>query len=526
MRCFVSLFALLTISGLQAQIGGLDVSFDPGTAANDNVWTVATQPDGKVVIGGKFTSVNGVARNRIARLNPDGSVDASFNPGTGANGEVQVVRLDASGRVLLGGSFSTINGTNRSGIARLNSNGGLDLGFNPGNGANATVWTIAVQADGRVLLGGDFTIVNANSRNGIARLTSTGAIDDTFVPGTAATNGAIYALAIQPNGRIVIGGSFNTYAGTARTNIARINSNGTLDGTFNPGAGAGSTGNSVNALGLQSDGRIIVGGDFDTYDGVSRSFVARADTNGAVDLAFNAEPNLTVRAIAVQTDNRIVIGGDFDSVSTIPRRYIARLMSNGSLDVSFDTSTAGNDTVETVALQTDGRVVLGGWFGSISGIPREHVARLQVSPSALSPHLTVLRSGNNYNISFGTLTNMAYLLEYNDSLSTRSWIPLGMVFGDGLTKSFIDANPGVPQRFYRLRTLYSEPYMLYPRRVGNTFSVTVPAFAWRTMVLEYKNSLNDLTWTSLPGVAGDNTIKTLSDSSANVPTRVYRTRAQ
>jgi uncharacterized delta-60 repeat protein len=439
---------------------------------------------------------------------------------------VQTIRLDASGRVIIGGSFSTVNGTNRSGIARLNANGSLDLSFNPGSGANSTVWAIAVQANGMVILGGQFTSVNGNSRNGLARLTSTGAIDDTFVPGAAATNGAIYALALQSNGRIVIGGSFNTYAGTARTNIARVNSNGTIDGTFNPGAGAGGTGNSVNALGLQSDGRVIAAGDFTTFDGIARKYVARLDTNGVVDLTFNAEPNLTVRSLVVQTDDRLVIGGDFDSVATFPRRYVARLLADGALDPVFDSSAATDDTVEAIAVQADGRVVVGGWFNAVNSLARSRVARLHVTANGLSPRLTLTHASSDATLAFGTLTNTAYLLEYNDSLSTRAWIPLALVFGDGSLKTLVDPNANVARRFYRLRTLYSEPYMLNPRRVGNTFQVTVPAFAWRTLFLEYKNSLNDLSWTALPGVAGDNTIKTLSDAGATVPTRVYRVRAQ
>jgi hypothetical protein len=213
-------------------------------------------------------------------------------------------------------------------------------------------------------------------------------------------------------------------------------------------------------------------------------------------------------------------------VNTVPRKFTARLMSNGGLDPTFDTGSAGDDTVETLALQGDGRVLAGGWFNSISNIARSRVARLHIMSDALSPKLLGARASGNFNVSFATLTNTAYLLEYNNSLSTRAWIPLALVFGDGSMKMLTDANPGVPQRFYRLRTLYSEPYMLNPRRVGNTFSVTVPAFAWRTLFLEYKNSLNDLSWTALPGVAGDNTIKTLSDSGASMPTRVYRVRAQ
>jgi uncharacterized delta-60 repeat protein len=504
----------------------VDLSFAPVPGANDNVWTLAVQPDGKVVIGGRFTTVNGVARNRIARLNPDGSLDPNFNPGAGANGEVQAVRLDVSGRVLVGGSFSTINGTNRAGMARLNANGSLDLSFNPGSGANGTVWTLAVQTDGRVLVGGAFTTVNGNSRNGIARLTATGAIDDTFVPGAAATNGTIYALAVQADGRILIGGSFASYAGTPRTNIARLNSNGTLDGTYNPGGGAGGVGNSVNALALQSDGRAIVAGDFTTFDNLPRKFLARLGTNGAVDPVFIAEPNLTVRALAVQPDNRVLMGGDFDNVATVPRAYVARLLPDGNLDATYDPGSGANDTVEALGLQADGRLLLGGWFNTVQGQSRNRIARLHNRSNALSPVLSGSRVGGDFRVSFSTLTNTAYLLEYTESLSTRAWLPLAMLFGDGSMKQLTDPNPRSPQRFYRIRTLSSEPYLLNPRRVGNVFSVDVPAFAWRTMILEYKNSLNDAAWTALPGVAGDNTIKTLTDATAAAPTRVYRVRAQ
>jgi uncharacterized delta-60 repeat protein len=282
----------------------------------------------------------------------------------------------------------------------------------------------------------------------------------------------------------------------------------------------------VNALALQSDGKVIAGGDFDTFDGVLRKYVARLNTNGSLDATFLAEPNLTVRTLTVQSDDRVIIGGDFDSVSNIPRLYVARLLSNGALDTNFDSSAAANDTIESLVLQADGRILTGGWFSTVSGIARSRIARLHVIPNALSPRLTGSHSGGNFNITFSTLTNTAYVLEYNNSLAMRAWTPLALIFGDGSTKMLADPSPGTPERYYRLRTLYSEPFILNPRRVGNTFSVNVPAFAWRTMFLEYKNSLNDPTWTPLAGVAGDNTIKTLLDSSATVPTRIYRVRAQ
>jgi uncharacterized delta-60 repeat protein len=140
------------------------VGFHGGVAA------VAVQPDGKVLIAGLFTTVNGTNRNSIARLNADGSLDGSFNPGTGVNGTVSSVALQLDGKVLIGGSFTSVNGTNRNNIARLNANGSLDGSFDPGTGANGIVRSIALQSDGKVLIGGDFTTVNGMVRPKVARL--------------------------------------------------------------------------------------------------------------------------------------------------------------------------------------------------------------------------------------------------------------------------------------------------------------------------------------------------------------------
>src|SRR5262249_741462 len=148
------------------------------------------QSDGKVLIGGRFDSVNGSPRNDIARFYPDGSLDDAFNPGTGVGGppynpgahEIEALALQADGKMLLGGWMGTINGTNRSGIARLNTNGSLDAGFNPVIGPYSSnypfmpVYSVAVQSDGKVLMGGLFGTVNGARRNGIARLNADGSL--------------------------------------------------------------------------------------------------------------------------------------------------------------------------------------------------------------------------------------------------------------------------------------------------------------------------------------------------------------
>ena len=130
--------------------------------------------------------MNAVGRVAIARLNADGSTDTGFNPGSGGNDWVEAVALQPDGKVLIGGSFTSFNGTPRNRIARLNANGSLDTTFNPGSGVDNTVNRIAVQSDGKVLLVGAFTTVNGVSRNRIARLNADGSLDTSFNPGTGA----------------------------------------------------------------------------------------------------------------------------------------------------------------------------------------------------------------------------------------------------------------------------------------------------------------------------------------------------
>ena len=139
-------------------------SFDPN--ANNDVRALALQADGKILVGGFFTSIGGQTRNRIALLNPDGSLDASFDPN--ANGAVFAVPVQADGKILVGGAFTSIGGQTRNRIARLNPDGSLDASFDPN--ANFFVEALAVQADGKILVGGAFQFIGGQTRNRIARL--------------------------------------------------------------------------------------------------------------------------------------------------------------------------------------------------------------------------------------------------------------------------------------------------------------------------------------------------------------------
>jgi uncharacterized delta-60 repeat protein len=358
--------------------GTLDTDFNPGTGANNTVWTVAVQPDGKIVIGGAFTTVDGTTRNRIARLNADGTLDTSFGNGlAGASSTVRAVAVQSDGKVVIGGDFTSVNGITINRVARLNADGSLDATFDPGTGASSTVNVLAVQSDGKVVIGGFFTTVNGTARNQIARLNADGTLDTSFGNGLAGAGDTVQAVAVQSDGKIVIGGGFTTVNGVSRERIARLNADGTLDTSFGNGlAGAGS---GVEAVAVQSDGKIVIGGWFTTVNGVSRNRIARLNADGTLDTSFGdglAGANNTVYAVAIQSDGKIVIGGNFTSVNGTTINRVARLNADGTLDTGFNPGTGANFPVWTVAIQSDGKIVIGGNFTSVNGTTINRVARL------------------------------------------------------------------------------------------------------------------------------------------------------
>jgi uncharacterized delta-60 repeat protein len=266
------LFLLLHPIFSWAQDGSNDLSFNAdrinfGDGANSTILTTQIQSDGKVIIGGQFISYNGTEINRIARLNTDGSLDTGFNPGTGANSTIRTTQIQSDGKIIIGGLFTSYNGTARNRIARLNADGSLDTGFNPGTGATSTILTTQIQSDGKIIIGGDFTSYNGTAISRIARLNADGSLDTGFNPGKGA-NGTIWTTQIQSDGKIIIGGQFTSYNGTARNYIARLNADGSLDTGFNPGTGATST---ILTTQIQSDGKIIIGGQFTSYNGTARN---------------------------------------------------------------------------------------------------------------------------------------------------------------------------------------------------------------------------------------------------------------
>ena len=218
---FVSLAGSITAAPTPSPTPGrIDATFVPTPGTNDAVNIVLLQPDGKVIVAGRFTQANNVPRNRIARFNFNGSLDTSFNPGSGADAEITAAVLQPDGRIVVGGRFTSFNGFTHNRVCRLNADGSVDQSFGLGAGINNSVFALALQSDGRILVGGQFTQVDLTLRFNLARLNTNGSVDLTFDPGSG-PNGDVNAIVIQPNGAIIIGGTFIGYDGFNRLRLNR-----------------------------------------------------------------------------------------------------------------------------------------------------------------------------------------------------------------------------------------------------------------------------------------------------------------
>ena len=382
--------------------GGVDPLFDPNVGGGI-VRATAIQPDGKILIAGRFTSVGGVERRNIARLNADGSVEsaATFNPGTGVNNTVHAVAVQRDGKIVIGGIFTRVNGQLRQGVARLNPDGSVEstatfttgLGFTLGDISGGTVNSVAVQPDGKILVGGLFTKVDGQSRSRIARLNPNGSVESTatFDPGTGLPpDSEIRSMALQEDGKILIAGSFSAVNSLNRRNIARILPNGNVESTatFDTGSGPDSD---IYAVAVQPDGKILIGGLFTNVNGEPRARIARLNPNGSLESTAGFNPGAgadqLVDTLALQADGKIILGGNITAIDGQMRNGVARLLADGTLEstAAFDFSPGVTgvflSNATGVALRPDGAILLSGGFTTVSDVPRNRLALLTNAPA-------------------------------------------------------------------------------------------------------------------------------------------------
>lgn len=348
----------------------------------------------------KFITAFFIFVNMLVFAQNSGDLDTSFVPWAGINHEVYALALQSDGKILVGGT------SNFNNIKRLNTDGSLDTSFHVTNsyvtsstGSSASIKSIAIQPDGKILIGGHFERFgqfynNPIDRFCLARLNADGSVDNSFQPplleyyvGGTSQPFSVYvsSIELQSDGKILIGGNFNRYGGGSSGCVARLHPNGYIDNTFD--ASTITMSGIVNVIKIQSDGNILMGGSFTNSDmsiGLWGPLV-RVSTNGTKDSLFNATARSVVsssdvRDILIQPDGKIIIGGSFGSMYSY---YICkRLNSDGSNDATFSVGTTSDGSnVRSLALQPDGKIIVGGSFITYGSNSKKGITRLNTNGS-------------------------------------------------------------------------------------------------------------------------------------------------
>jgi uncharacterized delta-60 repeat protein len=438
--------------------GTFDPEFNP-FFVNNTVNRVLALPDGRVLAAGWFSLIQDasfkVYTNRgITQFTATGGVDTNFLTDGGgitapSAARVEDVARQPDGKLVIVGNFTAVTGTSRNNIARLNADGRLDASFNPGTGANDIINAVVVQPDGKILIGGDFTTFNGTAREYVARLNSDGSLDTSFVgPDFADLGGwSVLSLALQPDRKLLIGGVFYFSGGANfKGGICRVTTNGTLDATFNGVAqgahvlGDPSTLAPITRIVPQIDGKILVAGQFTAFNNTARSGIARLTNTGALD-TFAPTTDGDCSAILIQPDGKILLGGTFTTVNGAAAQNFARVTSAGASDSTFAASSGPSTPVYDFALQPDGRILFGGAYGNFqghngplwrffSGIPAlpgtiQWSSDLFTGIEGTNATLTVTRVGGTagpLSVNFATVSGTATNADFTGTNGTLSWL--------------------------------------------------------------------------------------------------------
>ena len=362
--------------------GSVSNSFAYGSGFDNYVTSTVTQTDGKILVVGAFENYNGTSANRIIRLNSDGSRDTSFVTGTGFDGTTVTIAIQSDGKILVGGQYTSYNGTSVLRIIRLNSDGSRDTSFVTGTGFDGIVEEITVQSDGKILVGGAFQgLIQGTSANRIIRLNWDGSVDTSFVTGTG-FDGDVYKITVQSDGKIVVGGGFVNYNGTNAEKIIRLNSDGSRDTSFVIGTGFNGD---ILSVAIQTDGKILIGGGFTTYNGTGANYIIRLNSDGSIDTSFVYGSGMVgqVTSVAIQPNGKLLVGGQFDSYNGTSANKIIQLNSDGSVDTSFVSGTgfSGGKDVGGIIIQSNGSIIIIGSFTTYNGISANRIVMFSGSGS-------------------------------------------------------------------------------------------------------------------------------------------------
>ncbi|MBM3879720.1 MAG: hypothetical protein FJ387_08375 [Verrucomicrobia bacterium] len=451
-----------------------EASFTANLEEGGQVYSVARLPDGRLLCGGAFRMIDQTPRANLALLNPDGTTDGSLDPGTTfASGHVNRVAVQADGNFLASGYVPDANGALQPKFRRLLTNGAEDSSFAPAfapSGGGQSVQALLPLPDGRLLLGGAFVIgTNPRSQNvNVVRLLASGAVDPTFT-GAPQVDQPVHALALQPDGKMLIAGGFNGVSGVSRPCLARLHADGTLDTQFDASltvtqAVVGASSRLESVL-VQPNGAIVVAGLFRTASSEERWSVARLNPDGSRDLTFQlARPSqeegrpFLATALAPATSNRVWVGSGVWIPDRSSSAMLTRLGANGVVETAFQIVVERpgypSATPTSLLLQPDGGIVLAGFFSKLAGQPRHALARLIANER---PRLdTVARHDHATTLGFGTISDpqATYRIRHTSAsnllLAIAQWSVLAETIpADGTRRTVLDWTQD-PNRFYAL----------------------------------------------------------------------------
>jgi uncharacterized delta-60 repeat protein len=340
---------------------------------------IVRQEDGKLLIAGIFGGVGSVTRPNMARLNEDGTFDNTFIPfftqtGVTVNSPVHAITIQPNKKILVGG----INL-----LTRLNEDGTFDNSFGGVLPITGPIWDIVLLPDGKILVAGNFSVLGDDSTRTLARFNQDGTLD-LFQP--IIPNNTVFKILFQPDGKMLLCGDFTSIGSTTRNRIARLNVDGSVDVTFNA---LGGSNNYIYDLGLQSNGKVVVGGSFTSFNGTTKSYLVRLNADGTMDSTFAATVNSHIFGIKVQSDDKVLIGGQFTSVNGMSSGGLTRLNSDGTTDfslkvgagVNVSVNNFVNGSVNKFEILPDNKILVGGSFTRYKNTPAVSIFRLSNSKS-------------------------------------------------------------------------------------------------------------------------------------------------
>ena len=292
------------------------------------------QSDGKPIVAGYDSVMLPYLKTppyyiMFGRVNQDGTIDQEYVDAIGQGlGQLTYYprgcAIQPDDKIIFTGDFWEYNGQPAGHIVRILPDGSMDMAFQSVvGGLDWSVYTILIQPDGKIVMAGDHSMLNGLPIPRVFRLNADGTRDEPFITNVGtAVNGTAYWGTLQPDGKIILTGSFTQFNGVNVGRVLRLNADGTLDTAFNTAIGTGANAY-IPAVALQADGKILVGGDFTSFNGVTIARLARLNSDGTLDTAFNTALgtgfNLTVASIVVQSDKRIIVAGSFDQFNGQPR---------------------------------------------------------------------------------------------------------------------------------------------------------------------------------------------------------------